>query len=66
MARELEELRSVRYVVNPQLVGDVLDNHFEAPSLILGRGAAGAQVLARADPDAEDVLHVRVPIGGSE
>jgi len=63
MARELEELGSVRYVVNPQLVGQVLDNHFEAPSLILGRGPAGVEVLARAaDPHAEDVLHVRVPL----
>ena len=61
MAAELPGLRSVRYVVNPQLVGDVLDAHFEAPSLVLGRGAAGTEVLARsADPGAEDVLHVRV------
>lgn len=61
MAAELPGLRSVRYVVNPQLVGDVLDAHFEAPSLVLGRGPAGTEVLARAaDPGVEDVLHVRV------
>lgn len=64
VAAELPDLRSVRYVVNPQLVGDVLDAHFEAPSLVLGRGPAGTEVLARsADPAAEDVLHVRVELG---
>ncbi|MEZ5115891.1 MAG: carbon-nitrogen hydrolase family protein [Candidatus Nanopelagicales bacterium] len=57
-------LTSIRYAVNPQLVGDVLDNHFEAPSLILGRSASGeAEVLAQSDdPYGEDVLHARVPL----
>jgi predicted amidohydrolase len=63
MAAELGAMSSVRYVVNPQLVGDVLDAHFEAPSLVLGRTDGGVEVLARAaDPRAEDVLHVRVPL----
>jgi predicted amidohydrolase len=62
-AAELGGLHSVRYVVNPQLTGDVLDAHFEAPSLILGRRPGGAEVLARsADPRGEDVLHVRVEL----
>ncbi|MHB8593294.1 MAG: carbon-nitrogen hydrolase family protein [Acidimicrobiales bacterium] len=61
MARELAELSSVRYVVSPQLVGAVLDSHFEGPSLVLGQGPGGVEVLARAsDIAAEDVLHVRV------
>jgi predicted amidohydrolase len=66
MARQLPELRSVRYVVNPQLVGDVLDNHFEAPSLILERRDAEAVVLAAAaEAQAEDVVHARVAVGGA-
>lgn len=61
-ARQMRDLVNVRYAVNPQLVGTVLDNVFEAPSLILG---PGGQVLAEArDPRAEDVLHVRVDEGG--
>ena len=28
---QLSGLSHIRYAVNPQLVGDVLDNHFEAP-----------------------------------
>lgn len=67
VAAELPGLHSVRYVVNPQLVGDVLDAHFEAPSLVLGRSAKGVEVLARAaDPSGEDVLHVRVALGTGE
>jgi predicted amidohydrolase len=63
MARELGELRSVRYVVNPQLVGELLDNRFEAPSLILERRGSRVAVLARSeDPRSEDVLHVRVDV----
>lgn len=64
MASQLGGLRSVRYVVNPQLVGDVLDNHFEAPSLILRRTDEGhSEVLAESsDLHAEDVLHVRVAV----
>ena len=61
MARQLRDLRSVRYVVNPQLVGDVLDNHFEAPSVILQRRGTEVVVLAAAaDARAEDVVHARV------
>ncbi len=56
LAREMQDLTSVQYAVNPQLVGTVLEHRFEAPSLILGRGG---EVLARASTaDAEDVLHV--------
>jgi predicted amidohydrolase len=66
MPRELAELRSVRYVVNPQLVGSVLDNSFEAPSLILRRDPGGVQVIARSEhKDAEDILHVRVEAAAS-
>ncbi|HMK99858.1 MAG TPA: nitrilase-related carbon-nitrogen hydrolase [Acidimicrobiales bacterium] len=61
MAREMQELRSVRFVVNPQLVGDVLDSHFEAPSLILERKDGHVAVLARAASVCdEEVLHARV------
>ena len=61
---QLASFTSIRYAVNPQLVGDVLDNHFEAPSLILARSAVGEpEVLAQAQaPDDEEVLHVRVPL----
>lgn len=62
MAAQLGGLRTVRWVVNPQLVGTVLDNVFEAPSLILARrDDGGVDVLAQsADPRGEDVLHARV------
>ena len=67
MAAELPALDSVRYVVNPQLTGDVLDAHFEAPSLVLGRTTQGTEVLARAaDPSAEEVLHVRAVLGSGD
>ena len=60
-AAQLRSLRSVRWCVNPQLVGTVLDNVFEAPSLILERSGSDVRVLARAaDPRGEDVLHARV------
>jgi predicted amidohydrolase len=62
---QLASFTSIRYAVNPQLVGDVLDNHFEAPSLILARTPeGGAEVLAQAESaQDEEVLHVRVPMG---
>ena len=61
---ELGGFTSIRYCVNPQLVGELLDNSFEAPSLILGRtDAAQVEILAQSDdPRGEDVLHVRVEI----
>jgi hypothetical protein len=60
LPRQLAGLSSVRYVVNPQLVGKVLDSTFEAPSLILSRDEGEVHVLARSeDPRGEDVLHVR-------
>jgi predicted amidohydrolase len=64
---QLKELRCVRYVVNPQLVGSLFDNTFEAPSLILERRGVGeVAVLARAvDVRAEEVLHVTVPLPGA-
>ena len=62
-AAELPGLANVRFVVNPQLVGRVFDNVFEAPSLILERTAGGTVVRARAaDPRSEDVLHVRATL----
>lgn len=61
---QLGGFASIDYVVNPQLVGDVLDNHFEAPSLIMARGADHtAEVLAEATSVHDDeILHVRVPV----
>ncbi|MCP3163113.1 carbon-nitrogen hydrolase family protein [Myxococcus qinghaiensis] len=60
---QLPTMRRVRYTVTAQLVGDLLDNHFEAPSLILERTDEGRpRVLARSEnPRDEDVLHVIVP-----
>jgi predicted amidohydrolase len=61
LAREMRDLVGVRYAVNPQLVGRVLEHVFEAPSLVLG---PGGEVLAQAaDPRAEEVLHVRGEVG---
>ena len=61
-AKQLASLERVRYVVNPQLVGDVLDNHFEAPSLILERTPGGVEVIAQArDHRAEEIVMARVP-----
>lgn len=54
--------RNVRYAVNPQLVGQVLEHTFEAPSLILGPG--GAVLAQSADPRSEDVLHACVELPG--
>jgi predicted amidohydrolase len=61
---QLRSLSRVRYAVNPQLVGAFFENIFEAPSLILERVRPGeVRVLAQAaDPRAEDVLHVTVPL----
>ena len=61
---QLRTLRRVRYAVNPQLGGGFFDHTFEAPSLILERvGPGEVRVLAQAaDPRAEDVLQVTVPV----
>jgi predicted amidohydrolase len=58
LAREMRDLSSVRYAVNPQIVGTVLEHVFEAPSLILGPG--GTVLAASTDPRGEDVLCVTV------
>ena len=61
LASSLGDLQHIRYAVNAQLVGQVLDNTFEAPSLVLERCGSHVCELARsADPRGEDVLHVRV------
>ena len=59
----LGNLRHVRYAVNPQLVGTILDNHFEAPSIIMERRPGGEAVLVAESetPDGEDVVHAVVP-----
>lgn len=61
---EMPALSSVRYCVNPQLVGRLFETRFEAPSLVLGRdGDGGAAVLARAGTvDDEEVVHARVDL----
>jgi predicted amidohydrolase len=53
--------RHVRYVVNPQLLGQVLDNRFDGRSYLFECDAAGPRILAearRADAvvDAEEVV----------
>lgn len=61
-AKHLAGLERVRYVVNPQLVGTVLDTTFEAPSLILERTSEGVAVLAEAaDYRTEEIIVARVP-----
>jgi predicted amidohydrolase len=64
MPTTLRGLRNVRYVVNPQLVGEVLDNHFEAPSLILARTPAGeVEVIGEAGgPLTEEIVAARAPV----
>jgi predicted amidohydrolase len=64
MHDQLASLHSVRYVVNPQIVGGVLDAHFEAPSLIMARtDEGGVQILARASSiSEEEILRVVVPL----
>jgi predicted amidohydrolase len=63
MHDQLATLRSVRYVVNPQLVGAVLDAHFEAPSLIMERTEDGEVVTrARASSISEEEI-LRVVVG---
>jgi predicted amidohydrolase len=62
MHDQLAALRHVRYVVNPQLVGEVLDARFEAPSLVMARTETGqVETLARATSISdEEILRVVV------
>lgn len=58
----------VRWAVTAQLLGGVLDNHFDGRSHVLERGPGGVRVLAearRADasPEAEEVVVARVEVG---
>ncbi len=64
LVRSMQDLQHVRYAVNPQLVGTIFDNHFEAPSLIFARGEGDAvEILAQAeDPTAADILLATVPV----
>jgi hypothetical protein len=61
MFKQLKRCASIRYVVNPQLVGRMFEHRFEAPSLILERTPAGeVRVAARATSiDREEILMVR-------
>lgn len=59
---------SVRYAVVPQLLGAVMENHFDGRSHILARDAGGARILGEAsssapDPSAEEVVIQEVCIG---
>lgn len=61
---QLPALRHVRYTVTAQLAGELFDQRFEAPSLIVERTSGGTtRVLARAEPSrADEVLHALVPV----
>ncbi|NLY93271.1 MAG: carbon-nitrogen hydrolase family protein [Myxococcales bacterium] len=58
MFAQLRRCRHVRYVVNPQLVGEMFEHRFEAPSLILSRSPEGeVRVEARAvSIDREEIV----------
>lgn len=64
---QLEAMPSVRYVVNPQLIGDILGTRFDGRSYVFARAADGRPTIlaaAAADalaPGSEEVLVVRVP-----
>lgn len=62
--RQLQECESIRYVVNPQLVGEIFEHRFEGKSLILARDRSGEVRIAseaRSIADEEIVsLSVRV------
>lgn len=67
---QLPRMPGVRYVVNPQLIGDILGNRFEGRSYIFARGAGGAPVTVASaaadalDPASEEVVVARVPAAG--
>jgi hypothetical protein len=67
---QLPGMPGVRYVVNPQLLGDILGNRFDGRSYVFARRTDGtAEILAAAahdtlDPASEEVLVVRVPAAG--
>jgi predicted amidohydrolase len=64
LGAELGALTSVRHVVNPQLVGELFENRFSGPSVVLGRTPEGkVEVLASADSiDREEVVHAGVDL----
>jgi predicted amidohydrolase len=64
---QLPAMPSVRYAVNPQLIGDLLGTRFDGRSYVFGRDADGtARVIAAAaretlGPESEEILVARVP-----
>lgn len=64
---QLADMPGVRYVVNPQLIGDLLGTRFDGRSYIFARAADGtATILAAAAhetlaPSSEEILLARVP-----
>lgn len=67
LCSSMRSLSHVRYAVNPQLVGEVLDNHFEGLSVILERRPSGevVKLAEAADPNGEEIISATVaaPIG---
>jgi predicted amidohydrolase len=61
MFKQLERCANIRYVVNPQLVGEIFEHRFEAPSVILERTPGGElRVAARAESiDLEEIVMLR-------
>ncbi len=63
---QLPAMSSVRYAVNPQLIGDLLGTRFDGRSYIFARGADGAATIVAAaaretlDPESEEILLARV------
>lgn len=64
---QLPAMPGVRYVVNPQLIGDLLGTRFDGRSYIFGRDAGGAPTIVAAaarddlDPRSEEIVLARVP-----
>jgi predicted amidohydrolase len=67
---QLPAMPGVRYVVNPQLIGDILGNRFDGRSYIFARDDQGTATIiaaaARDDVDAasEEIVLARVPREG--
>jgi predicted amidohydrolase len=64
---QLPRMPGVRYVVNPQLIGDILGTRFDGRSYIFARGEDGVPTIvasAAADalaPASEEIVMARVP-----
>jgi predicted amidohydrolase len=66
---QLPAMPGVRYVVNPQLIGDLLGTRFDGRSYVFARDPSGAATILAAaarddlDPASEEIVVARVPAG---